>query len=59
MEAKEIAALTPYSAQRQEIRKELDNHKVKNVRVKTITDSQGTNTMAPANSKVIIIILYI
>ena len=42
VEAKEIAALTPYSAQRQEIRKELRNFGVKDVLVKTITDSQGT-----------------
>ena len=38
----EIAALTPYSAQREEIRKELQNSGVRGVRVKTITDSQGT-----------------
>ena len=39
--AEEIAALTPYSAQREEIRRELRNFGVKGVRVKTITDSQG------------------
>ena len=37
--AEEIAALTPYSAQREEIRRELRN---RDIRVKTITDSQGT-----------------
>lgn len=42
VDATEIAALTPYSAQREEIRKELRNYRVGEVRVKTITDSQGT-----------------
>ena len=36
-----MAALTPYSAQREEIRRELRNHGVSHVPVKTITDSQG------------------
>ena len=44
VKAEEIAALTPYSAQREEIRKELRNSRVRDVRVKTITDSQGTFT---------------
>ena len=42
VDAKEIAALTPYSAQREEIRKELRNCRVRDVPVKTITDNQGT-----------------
>ena len=49
MDAKEIAALTPYSAQREEIRKELRNFKVKGVPVKTITDSQGTFSLSEIN----------
>ena len=44
VKAEEIAALTPYSAQREEIRRELRNSRVRDVRVKTITDSQGTFT---------------
>ena len=39
--SEEIAALTPYSAQREEIRRELRSYGVRGVRVKTITDSQG------------------
>lgn len=44
VDPKEIAALTPYSAQREEIRKELRycGGRVRGVPVKTITDSQGT-----------------
>ena len=47
MDATEIAALTPYSAQREEIRREFRNFGVKrDVCVKTITDSQGMFSMS-------------
>ena len=36
-----IATITPYSAQKEEIRKELDSHGLKAVKAKSITDSQG------------------
>ena len=41
MKAQEIAAITPYSAQKEEIKKYLERENVKGVTVKTITDSQG------------------
>ena len=36
-----IAALTPYSAQKEEIRAQLENQNITGVVVKTITESQG------------------
>jgi len=36
-----IAALTPYSAQKEEIRAQLENQNITGVLVKTITESQG------------------
>ncbi len=39
---KEVAAITPYSAQREEIRKQLQTQAVSDVLVKTITESQGS-----------------
>jgi len=36
-----IAALTPYSAQKEEIREQLENQNITGVVVKTITESQG------------------
>ena len=38
---KQIAALSPYSAQREEIKKQLERQHVTGVQVKTITESQG------------------
>ena len=37
----EIAALTPYSAQKEEIKKQLERQRVRDIQVKTITESQG------------------
>ncbi len=39
-----IAAITPYSAQREEIRKQLQTQSLSAVLVKTITESQGITT---------------
>ena len=36
-----LAALTPYSAQREELRKQLNRRALPGVTVKTITESQG------------------
>jgi len=41
IDPKHIAALTPYSAQREEIRKQMKKQRVSGVEVKTITESQG------------------
>ena len=38
----QIAALTPYSAQKEEIKKCLRNRGLSEIRVKTVTESQGT-----------------
>lgn len=38
---KQIAAITSYSAQREEIKREMERQKVTGVQVKTITESQG------------------
>ena len=38
-----ITALTPYSAQKEEIKKRLQDKKLLTIPVKTITESQGTN----------------
>ena len=38
-----ILALTPYSAQKEEIKKRLQDRKLITIPVKTITESQGTN----------------
>ena len=41
IDPRHIAALTPYSAQREEIRKQMKKRRVNGVEVKTITESQG------------------
>ena len=41
IDPKQIAAITPYSAQREEIRKQLQAYNIHDVLVKTITESQG------------------
>ncbi len=41
MKAEEIAAITPYSAQKEEIKKQLKQLELEAVMVKTITDAQG------------------
>ena len=41
IDPRQIAALTPYSAQREEIRKQMKKQRVTGVQVKTITESQG------------------
>ena len=41
IDPRQIAALTPYSAQREEIRKQMKKRRVNGVEVKTITESQG------------------
>ena len=41
VDPKQIAALTPYSAQREEIKKQLERQHITGVQVKTITESQG------------------
>lgn len=41
MQAEDIAAITPYSAQKEEIKKQLKRLKLEAVVVKTITDAQG------------------
>ena len=41
IDPRQIAALTPYSAQREEIRKQMKKQRVTRVEVKTITESQG------------------
>ena len=41
IDPRQIAALTPYSAQREEIRKQMKKQRVTGVEVKTITESQG------------------
>jgi len=41
IDPRHIAALTPYSAQREEIRKQMKKQRVTGVEVKTITESQG------------------
>ena len=47
---REVAALTPYSAQREEIKKKLQERRIA-IEVKTITESQGPCTlMLKANS---------
>ena len=44
----EIAVLTPYSAQKAEIKKQMEKQGITGVEVKTITESQGntSNTVA-------------
>ena len=41
VEPGEIAVITPYSAQKEEVKKQLGREGVEGVTVKTITDSQG------------------
>ena len=41
MAQNQIAALTPYSAQKEEIKKHLKARKLSDVQVKTVTESQG------------------
>ena len=38
---REVAALTPYSAQREEIKRRLESKRLTGIEVKTITESQG------------------
>ena len=37
----QIAALTPYSAQKEEIKKHLKDRNLSQIQVKTVTESQG------------------
>ena len=44
----QIAALTPYSAQKEEIKKYLKDYGLSDIRVKTVTESQGTTIRSSA-----------
>ena len=50
----QIVALTPYSAQKEEIKAHLENQKVAGVVVKTITESQGVYRGLTAGVRVVV-----
>jgi superfamily I DNA and/or RNA helicase len=54
-----ITALTPYSAQKEEIKKRLQEQKLLTIPVKTITESQGTATLPKHQLYVYLLVLCV